>query len=182
MKSFTPLFIIAICVWVYFAYIGPTYATIQTVTTEKDNYNKVLEQAKNVSSKRDQVLASYNAVSSDNLSRLGKIVPSNFNSVTFVNHLNTIASKYGIVIDKMQIVGQNSSGGQVVASDANSYQTKSVSFSVKSQYTTFMNFLKDLESGLYLVDVTGLSIKKSQQDKTGQSFEFNITVNTYSLQ
>jgi Tfp pilus assembly protein PilO len=141
-----------------------------------------LGQAKDVSVKRDQILAAYNAISSDNLTRLGKIVPASFNSVTFANHLNTIASKYGIIIEKMQIVEQDNSNGQVVAPTADSYMTKIVSFSVKGQYPTFMNFLKDLESGLYLVNVTGLSIKKDQSDKTGSTFEFDVTLNTYSLQ
>ena len=181
MKSFVPFFILAICVGVYFMYESPSYSNIQTLTTEKNNYNQVLQEAKDVSAKRDQILASYNAISTDNLARLSKIVPANFNSVIFVNHLNTIASKYGLVLDKMQIVEQNNTGGQVIAPDQNSYNTQNVSFSVKGQYTTFMNFLKDLESGLYLVDITGLSIKKGTLDKTGQSFEFDVSTNTYSL-
>ena len=163
-------------------YISPAYSTVQTLITQKSNDENVLEQAKNVSTKRDQILASYNAISDTDLARLSKIVPASFNSVTFVNHLNTIAGKYGVVIDKMQVVEQNSSGGQVVVPVADSYQTKSVSFSVKGQYTSFMSFLKDLESSLYLVDITGLSIKKGAQDKTGQSFQFDVTLNTYSLQ
>ncbi len=181
MKSLAPFFMIAICVAAYFMYESPTYANIQTLITEKNNYESVLEQAKSVSVKRDQILASYNAISENDLARLGKIVPTNFNSVSFASHLNTIASKYGVVIDQVQIVGQASDGGQVVAPTTSSYQTKSVSFSVKGQYQTFINFLKDLESGLYLVDVSELNIRKSAQDKTSQAFQFDVTLNTYSL-
>ena len=181
MKLFTSLIIIAVCIGTYFIYISPTYSYIQALSAQKDTYNQVLQTAKDVASKRDQAMASYNAISSDNLSRLSKIVPVDFNSVTFVNHLSTIASKYGLVVAGMQIIEQDSSGQQIVAPSATSYKTKNVTFSIKGQYSAFVSFLKDLESGLYLVDVTGLSIKRDTTDKTGSLFEFNVNLNTYSL-
>ena len=181
MKLFTPFIIIAICVATYFIYIGPTYSTVQNLIAQKNSYDQVLQTAKDVASKRDQVVASYNAISPDNLSRLAKIVPINFNSVTFVNHLNTIASKHGLVVSGMQIVEQDPNSQQVVAPSATSYKTKSVIFSVKGPYPAFTTFLKDLESDLHLVDVNGLSIKRDSTDKTGSYFEFDVTLNTYSL-
>jgi Tfp pilus assembly protein PilO len=181
MKLITPLFIIGICVGVYFVYINPTLSSVSALTAQKDSYNQVLQQAKEVASKRDQALADYNAISQDDLSRLDKIVPVSFNSVAFANYLSGIAGKYGLVVAKMQITEQNLNDGQVVVLSTNSYQKKNVNFSITGQYTSLENFLKDLESGLTLVDVTGLSVKKNSTDKSNSSFEFNINLNTYSL-
>jgi Tfp pilus assembly protein PilO len=183
MKLFTPIFIIAVCLGAYLFYISPTYSNIQILSTQKDNYTQVLSKAKEVASKRDDILASYNAISPDDLSRLAKIVPINFDPVTFVLHLNAIASKYGLTIASMQIIGQDSNGQQVVSAAAPSlYQTQSVTFSVIGQYGPFVNFLKDLESGLYLVDVKELSIKSGQSSKMlPASLQFTLTVDTYSL-
>jgi Tfp pilus assembly protein PilO len=181
MKSFTSLIVIIVCVLAYFLYIGPAYSSTQTLLTQKNNYDQILIQTKATISKRDQILASYNSISADNLSRLSKIIPANFNPVTFVSHLNTVANKYGLVIDSMQIVQQANDSGQVVATVTNSYKTQNVDFSVKGQYASVMSFLKDLESGLDLVDVTTLSLKRDSSDKNGSTFDFEISLNTYSL-
>jgi hypothetical protein len=162
-------------------YISPTYSDIQTLSAQSRDYNQVLEQAKEVATKRDQAVASYNAISTDDLSRLAKIVPVSFSSVTFVNYLSAIAGKYGLVVDKMQIDEQNSGNGQVVVPNANSYQTKNVTFSVSGSYDSLVGLLKDLESGLYLVDVTGLTLKRNSAPGKSLTFEFDVTLNTYSL-
>ena len=181
MKLFTPLILIGACILAYFMYISPTYSDVQNLISQKNSYDSVLQDAKNISTKRDQIMASYNSIPPDDLTRLAKIVPVNFNSVTFVNHLNTIAENYGLSIDSMEIVEQDPNQQQVVAPSANSYQTESVSFVIKGPYPELMNFLRDMESGLYLVDVTSLSVKRDQSSKTDSSFEMDATLNTYSL-
>jgi len=181
MKSFTPFFLIAICVGAYFIFIAPTYSDVQSLTTERDSYNQVLQQAKSVVSKRNQDLASYNSISPDDLSRLSMIAPLTFNLTTFASHLSTIAGKYGVAIINVQSFDQNLNNNQVVAPVTGLYQTKNVKFSVRGQYTQLISFMKDLENGLYLVDVTDLSVKKIPNDKTGASYEFDVGINTYSL-
>jgi Tfp pilus assembly protein PilO len=181
MKLFTPIFVIAICIGAYFVYIGPTYSAVQDLMTQKNSYDQVLQQAKNVASKRDQALAGYNAISPDNLNRLAQIVPVNFSFVNFADYLNNISSKYNMSIAGLQNIEQDANSQQVVTVTTNSYKTQSVKFTVNGQYPAFKSFLKNLETGLYLIDVTDLSIKKISSDKTGSSYEFDVSLKTYSL-
>ncbi len=181
MKLFTTLFLIVICVLTYFVYIGPTYSAVGALSAQKDNYSQILQDSKNIASKQDQILATYDSISTNDLDRLNKIVPLNFNSVTFINYLNIIASKYGLVVNGMKVVDQGQTAGEIVDQSQKSYQTRNITFSVSGQYATLINFLKSLESGLYLVDVTGLSVTKGSTIKSGLMLNFNISLNTYSI-
>ena len=162
-------------------YISPTYSAVQDLTTQRDNYDQILQQVKDVAAKRDQVLASYNALSPNDLARLAKIVPPSFSSITFANHLNTVAGHHGLTVAKIQTTDQSASGQQVVAAPVSLYKTTAVTFSVKGPYSVIMAFMKDLESGLYLVDVTGLTMQKDSADKTGSSMDVTVSLNTYSI-
>ena len=178
-----PLIIIVICVGAYFLYLGPTYSDIQSLSAKRDSYSQVLQTAQNTTAVRDRVLATYNSISQDDINRLQKIVPETFQSVVFANHLSSVAARDGFILDKLSMTDttQADQGQQVVSAAQNQYKTISVSFSTGGQYQSFIKFLKDLESDLYLSDVTSLKISAGSAGKNSSSFNFDVALNTYSL-
>jgi Tfp pilus assembly protein PilO len=185
MKSFTPLVILAICAGAYFLYLSPTYSDIQTLKTKRDQYAQVLQTAKKTAAVRDQALSSYNSISTDGINRLQKIIPDNFQSVVFADHLSSIAGKNGFVINDLSVSNaseeEESQGQQVMIFAKKSYKTTTVSFSTKGSYSSFVSFLKDLESDIYLSDITSLKITSDNSGKKGELFDFSISLDTYSL-
>lgn len=182
MKAFTPIILIAISIATYYMYISPKYADVQKLVAEKARYVDTLKKAGELKTKRDAILADYSAVPPEDIDRLKKIIPDKFDSVLMVRHLDTVASKYGMVIKGVKIAEQKAeTREQAVAPQSEQYKTISVTFSVKGTYDQFLKFLKDLESGLYLMDVSKLSMKEDIKNASITSFDYGVEIRTYSL-
>ena len=190
MKALTPFIVIAICIGMYFIYISPTIADIQSLSTEKASYDNVLQQSKDLTSERDSLLATYNNISQSDITRLDKVVPDTFDGVTFANDINTIASHYGITVKDMKFNEPNAADRTAVGADRTHqvYKTTTVTFALDGQYQAFESFLKDVETSLRLIDVTLLSARAlgaanspNQKIQPGNTIEYTVQVNTYSL-
>ena len=185
MKALVPFLIIALCVGAYFLYISPTLPEIDVLKVKKAQYTDILEKAKELKDMRDAALTEYNNISEDNLARLNKIIPKKFNSTLFANDVNAIASKHGMSVSwlKVENSGPEAHNGENTdTSQGEVYKTISASFKVSGQYEKFIDFIKDLETNLELVDVVSLSVKQVGGDKILQNFQdYSVEINTYSL-
>ncbi len=182
MKAFTPIIIIALCAGAYYVYLSPAYTEIQALTAKRDQYTGVLEKAKEIGAKRDAILTSYNSIAPDDLDRLKKAIPEKFNPVVFAKYVSGSAAKYGMAVKDVKITYLDIDTGQEVATSAeSSYKTMSVGFSVKGTYDQFTKMLKDLESGLYLVDVTSLTLSSDAKTSGASTYNYTVEVHTYSL-
>lgn len=184
MKAYLPLIIIAICIGVYFLYISPTYTEVQVLRAEKARADLVLRSAKEIVSTRDSLLAKYNSIDLSNFNRLKITIPENFNSITLLSYLNAITTKYNMSISNIKITnGSLSVNSDMPQISISPYKISTVSFSVKGTYAQFVQMIKDIQSSLYLFDITSLSIKNSSESKSVSSFvsEYDIEFNTYSL-
>ena len=158
---------------------------VKALTIKKTQYTNVLNQANNIKSKRDQILFQYSGISPQDIERINKIIPAEFNSISFAYDLNSIASGYGLTIREFRTAEGGSNGGVVTLSE-NQYKTTAVSISLFGSYAKFIRFLNDIESSLRLVDVVGLSINQptvngTNTKNTVDSLEYTLTLNTYSL-
>ncbi len=192
MKALTPFIVIAICIGMYFIYISPTVADIQSLSAEKANYDTVLQESKDLTIQRDTLLAKYNNISADDISKLEKVVPDTFDAVLFANDVNALASQHGLTIKDMKFDTANSGGtsgttGVVSAAPKEKYHTTAVTFALSGQYSQFAGFLADLESSLRLMDVVSISARASGGSVTGSKvagpnkIDYTLQVNTYSL-
>lgn len=183
MKSLTPFLIIIVCIVAYFLYIGPQLDEIVTLRTKLANYQKTLDDSKNLKANLDKMLVAYNSVPEEDRVKLDKMIPSKFNDVNFVSDMNNIASKNSITINNIKILDNQSEQEGVVVSQENStpYQTAKATFTMSGSYEQFVKTLRDIESSVRLVDVKSVSIKEPQQKTKGSQYEYLIEVNTYYL-
>ena len=182
MKSLFPIIVIILCVSVYFMYISPQIAHINELRAQLAEYQNTLNETKDLKVKRDALLASYGSISSDDTAKLKKIIPENFDSVSLVSDINSIASKNGMVLKNVKISEQktdetNSPAGAPVAVG---YKTASLNFGVSGSYSQFNGFVKDLESSLKLLDVKSVTLKESQKPGV-DIYDYSFDVNTYFL-
>ena len=141
---------------------------------------------------RDKIIAAYSSIPQESIDRLKKVVPQNFNAVLLANDLNATASAYGMSIRSVKISTASASPRDLGPrqSNANPYNTVTITFSVKGRYEQFKEFLKNLETQLHLVDVTritAVSVDKGSSAGTkgsvssGQVFQYDVELHTYSL-
>ncbi|MFZ2522387.1 MAG: GspMb/PilO family protein [Minisyncoccia bacterium] len=184
MKSFIPFFIVAICVGMYFVYISPTIADINIKKERNSEYENVLNQVKELKQRRDTLSTLYNSILDEDMAKLNKIIPGKFDPVYFSNDLNSISSKYGMLIKNVRIAYSSPRGDSVDPEvTEKGYKTIGIEISLSGRYDQFLSFLRDLETSLQLMDVVNLSVK-SGSVRRGEdiNLEYSLRINTYALE
>jgi len=193
MKSFLPFLIIGLCIGMYFMYISPWVVEIQESRSTNAEYVSILEKAKEVEAKRNEITTKYSSISQENLALIRKVIPDKFDQVIFANDINALAIKNNLemksIKDKMSESVDSIDTSQV----EKKYKTTTIAFSVSGQYKDFLSFMKEIESSLQLIDVIDLIISFSSpvqsnpnqrivKNNNEQIGDYSLEVQVYSLQ
>ncbi len=184
MKFITPILVIIISVVIYYSFISSELGDVKALSVQKENYTNVLNEAKDVKAKRDQFINEYNNISPEDVGRLDKIMPAEFNAVSFANDINSIAAVDGLTLQGI-VSGAGDNSSTVIVGAPDAFKTTAVTATLVGQYPQFVKFLTDLETSLRLVDVVDLTITStnsgSAQKAVSDVLQYRLTLNTYSL-
>lgn len=178
MKILTPLVFLALAAAIFFWYIDPTYATVKTLLSQQNELGQALSRSRELQDVRDQLLSRYNTFPQTELDKLQKLLPDHIDNVRLILDLDSMAAKYGMRVRNVASENDSSraAAGDLGADDS-PYESVILSFTVTGPYTTFRQFLTDLEQSLRLMDVVGLSFNAAD---TG-IYDFTLRVKTYWL-
>src|SRR3990167_8196250 len=170
IRLIIPIILIGLAITGFFAFTSPLYKDISTLKGEVSSYNEALDNSKALENERDKLTAKYNAISVDDLAKLQKLLPDNIDNIRLILEIEKVASPYGMVLKdvkydaiekdtpKNAAVSQGGvQGGRTVLTPQKDYGVWNLSFSVSSTYNNFLNFTKDLENNLRIVDISSVS-------------------------
>ena len=177
-KFSIPILLIAAAIGLFYTYIDPTYKDIQMLKEREQKYDEALTKSRELQAISAQLLSKYNAFSSEDITRLNKLLPDNVDNVRLALDIDGIAARYNMRIKNISISGvtQQASTG-AVGSQQSLYESTILIFSVATTYENLLRFLKDLEKSLRIVDVTQLSFSASE----GELNDYKINLQTYWL-
>ncbi len=210
-RIFTSLILIGISEAGFFMFISPTYEEVSVIKEKIASYNSALDNAKALENERDRLTAKYNAIDPTNIEKLEKLLPDNVDNIRLILEIEKIALPYGMTIKNVQYAADESSsktssststagggiamnmgtgkgvvsGGTETDSARKEYGIWNLSFSTQSTYNNFLNFVKDLESNLRIVDVS--AVKFAAGDTGGvnpnftESYRYDFSIKTYWL-
>lgn len=158
-------------------------------------------------------------VPKENLGRFAVFLPETIDDIRFANNIQHIGYSNSVVLENIKVdsgdksqkesLGAKNALGVNVASapsfsrtaggsSANvsgalssdkKYKTTKASFSMTTSYSSFLNFLDNLEKSLGLINITSLSFSQASQGTSGTSkkvgpllYQFTVEIETYSLQ
>jgi Tfp pilus assembly protein PilO len=194
MKNLTPIIIILISIALFFIIIDPKYNEVQDLQDEISENEETLQLAKQLREKRELLRERYNQISEGERFELQKMLPDTVDNVRLIIDINNIAQKYGILIQDIRIASDEDSDSDVTVAgsefegiiedtsiqypDTSRIGVISFSFAVQAQYEVFLDFLKDLEEALRIVDIRSIQI-----DGEDESIFYNYRINldTYWL-
>lgn len=180
MKKYLPITLIAIAIVIFFAFIDPQYEEVQKVNKQKRDNDTMLQLAQDLQRQRDLLQGSYNSIAIEERRQLEKLLPDTVDNVRLVLDINNIAEQYGITIQNIDISKDSGATDQRVASSverATDIGTIRLGFTITSTYEVFINFMKDLEETLRVVDIKSLNIRQGQ----GVFMNYEIVIDTYWL-
>ena len=192
-----PIILIGIAIAGFFMFINPYYKTISDLRAQSVSYNEALDNSKSLEAERDKLTLKYNLFDPNNLVKLQKLLPDNVDNIRLILEIEKIASPYGMVLKdvKYDTTSQNSATpqantiqGGITAKTNNNYGTWNLEFSTQGTYSNFLNFVKDLESNLRIVDISSIDFS-SDTGATGvgvsatpsNSYKYAFKIKTYWL-
>ena len=187
-RNITTVILIVLAVGVYLTYTSPQWKKVQAVRTVNAEYAKAINNAEELIKTRDGVLAKYNSLSPVDKDRLNKMLPTAVDNVRLIIDLNNIAQRRGMTLEDIQTETRDSSAdvnlniGLATASQPNIanpiLDTVKITFKVTGAYQQFVDFIKDVESSLRIIDLANLKLTTGDSANT---YTYNVTMTTYWL-
>ncbi len=187
-RNTTALILIILAIGIYFTFTRAKVEEVQAIRAVNAEYQKAITNASRLLTVRDGVLQAYNRISEGDKEKLNKIVPDYVDNVRLIIDVkDDIAAKHGLFLRNIKTTSidipsaqgnptkeQVSAAAAAVAGGAK-YGVVNLSFSVSTTYEQFVDFLKDLESSLRILDISKLSLTAND---TG-TYDFTVDLKTY---
>jgi hypothetical protein len=183
-KLITPIILIAISAGLFLTFVKPQYEAALALQSEYKQYDAANGNSANLISERDALLKKYNVIPEGDRERLEKLLPDTVDNVRLIIDVNEVVRRYGASLRNIK-VGNDAAAAEAGRAgeaaprggDSRDYNSMTLGFSVVAPYTTFLKILKDLESSLRIVDVTGITFSAGESDL----YAYDVTVKTYWL-
>lgn len=192
LRLIAPLILIGGAIVGFFALVSPVYDEITGLKAQVGAYNQALDNSKALENERDKLAKKYNSIDPVNLDKLEKLLPDSVDNIRLILEIEKIASPYGMVLKEVKYDSvvkdpTNSTavaaGDQIVDLNSKDYGLWNLSFSTEGTYENFLNFIRDLESNLRIVDIA--SIQFSSVDNAllgkGETYKYGFKIKTYWL-
>jgi Tfp pilus assembly protein PilO len=178
MKNLIPIILLIASGALFVLFTNKEYQTIKGLNVEIASYDKALGKSNEVLKKRAELQAKYAQFSRADLDSLKKMLPDNVDNVQLILDINGISRKHNMAISKIKVNDEKITDKNApIGPDTKPFASMLVSFRTKASHEDFMAFIKDLEQGLRLVDITSLSFKADPKNQN----EYSVTIRTYWL-
>lgn len=192
VRFIIPLVLVVLAILGFILFANPLYQDIVLLRSEASSYDEALDNSKQLENERDKLTQKYNTITPENLDKLEKMLPDSVDNIRLILEIERIAVLYGMALQDVQYDAQQGAKGgskeevQIdTPTEANEeYGMWELSFSTQGTYSNFINFLKDLERNLRIVDIG--SIQFSSDIGTNipgltEVYQYSVIINTYWL-
>ncbi len=175
-NSIFPILLFFTAIGLFFSFTDPKYQEIKKIQAEVSAYDNTLNNSKDLLKIRDNLLAVYNNISREDLKRLELLLPDNVDNIRLVMDIDTIASRYGVVIKNLKF--KSSPSSENFDPKVEKIKSLDLSFSVDSGYETFLAFIRDLEDSLRIIDLVEIKFIAKETSSNIEPTQ-NVTIRTY---
>lgn len=177
MKSLLPIILIAASIGIFVFGTNKIYTQIKDIKSEMSDYDIALGKSREVLRKRGELGEQYKKFSQADLEAVKKILPDHVDNIQLVLDIDGIARSKGLELKNIKIDEEKISKDEALGPQKNPYGSILVSFRTTGSYEKFLDFLKQLEQSMRIVDITSLSFKSTD---TGV-YDYAVTLKTYWL-
>lgn len=185
-RIIVPILFFIVSVGLFFTYIDPAYKKMQEIQALDARLDSALTKSREFQEARDALLARYEAFNIDDINRLQVLLPDSIDNVSLTLGVDTIAKTHNIELSEFDFreeVVSSSVGGQGAVGSP--YRAVLLSFAATGSYADFVNFLRDLEKSLRIVDTHRIAVSASRTDARNapdDSYFYEVTLKSYWLQ
>jgi hypothetical protein len=180
MQLITPIFLLLASIGIFFGYVDPHYKGIVEDKKIESQYDEALNRSRELQDIRQTLLDEYNEFDPEAIARLEKLLPDNIDNVRLIMEIDGVAKAHSLSVKNLSVSAdaETASDDTVqIGPDGKEYSSMNLEFSIAASYSSFLNFMNDLEQSLRLVDVTAIDFKTADADFD----EYRVTIKTYWL-
>lgn len=191
MRFIMPIILIGIAVGGFFVFTKPMYEDISELRAQASSYDEALSNSKALENERDKLTSKFNGISKEDLDKLKKLLPDNIDNIRLILEIEKIASPYGMLLKDVKY---NANESQTATPDgviqggspdtgSQDYKILNMEFSVSGSYNNFLNFTRDLESNLRIIDISSVEFSSDGDAKTNPTgvYKYTFKIKTYWL-
>ncbi len=180
------------------------FQEVTDLRTQIASYNEALNNSKMLENERDKLTNKYNSFDPLNLEKLQKLLPDSVDNIRLILEIEKLALPYGMVLKDVKYSpvtaaktkDTTTAQAGTPAGAQKGYGAWDLEFSTQGTYFNFINFIKDLENNLRIVDVAsidfssdvapGISPTSNTNTNTNpviaaEAYKYNIKIKTYWL-
>ncbi len=204
-RFITPIILIGISIAVFLIFTSPIFNSIADLRAQVASYDEALNNSKMLENERDKLTAKYNSINPDNLIKLQKLLPENIDNIRLILEMEQIASPYGMTLRDVKYDSPTKKigavdattpsgageiqGGVIDSSPQKDYGVWNLEFSTTGTYNNFLNFTRDLQSNLRIVDISSVQFLSSDTRvappagklSPDETYKYNFKIQTYWL-
>ena len=170
---------------------NPLWVSLGEIREERARLESTAKRFQDLKKIRDDILATYNAISPADLVRLEELLPKSENVGTLLVNIEKLSGNNRVSLEQINIqsstreesvppplplnAGENREGEVGPALAAGSPASLPLSFSVRGSYDAFRSFLEAVEKNLRLIDVETISFNAS----AGGNYNFSLSATAY---
>lgn len=204
MRLIMPIILIGTSAAVFFVFANPIYSEIGLRKADLASYNEALDNSKALENQRDTLTLKENAMDPNNLAKLTRLLPEGVDNIRLILEIEQIALPYGMVLKDVKYDSNTATNNAVKGSVATAstpqsaqagsatiqnlhkdYGVWDLSFSTTGTYNNFLNFTRDLENNLRIVDISSIQFSSSAGGLPGsgqsESYKYDFKIKTYWL-
>ena len=168
MRLILPISFLIIIIVLFFTVITPYNKQIKEIKKDVSIYNVALTNSAELKETRDVLIEKYNNITTEDKDRLKHFLPSSIGNIELILEIEKIANLKGMPIknigfdtEKLGPKDNTEDQGKIVAENSKAdllpYGIFPIDFVVEGKYSSFVDFLKELERNLRLVDIKSIS-------------------------
>lgn len=173
-------------------FVNPMYEELNMLKSKASAYDQALTNSKALENERDKLTKKYNSISTDNLDKLNKLLPDNVDNIRLILEIEKVAAPYGMVLKDVKYdsakptTDKNGAtlGGDTSKTGNKDYGSWDLEFTTEGSYNNFLNFIRDLENNLRIVDIYAIQFASdtalgSNKSPLTQSYKYGFRIKTY---
>jgi len=191
-RLITPLILLGLAITGFLMFVNPMYEELNNLKAQAASYDQALTNSKALENERDKLTKKYNSISSDNLDKLNKLLPDNVDNIRLILEIEKVAAPYGMILKDVKYDSTKPStdkNGAIVGGDmsktssSKDYGSWDLEFSTQGNYNNFLNFIKDLENNLRIVDIYAIEFTSDTplgaKSPLTDTYKYSFRIKTY---
>jgi hypothetical protein len=173
-KNILSLLFFGTAVAVFVLWTQPYLDELNALKAEKGHIDTALAEARKLQELNNDLLSKFNSISSEDISRLYKMIPGEPEDIKLMIWLSGAAQRTGVIIKSLKVNEPSRSSKKLVLTPK-PYKELDLDIGFSSSYESLQFFINELEKNLRLIDIVQISFTAGETNL----YEFVIKAKLY---